>query len=61
LLAAAVVLSYVTLRPRPQAEPDVLEMPGPHAAREGLQVLEPVSAVASDAIRAPEGSAGRPS
>lgn len=60
LLAAAVVLSYVTLRPRPQAEADVLEMPRPHAASEAPLVLETVPAVASDERRAPDGAAGRP-
>jgi hypothetical protein len=58
LLAAGVVLSYVTLRPRPQAEPDVLEMPEPHAVGDAPLVVEMVPAVASDASRAPDGSAG---
>ena len=67
LLAAGVVLSYVTLRPRPQAEPDVLQMPRPHAAGDAPlvvetvpAVVETVPAVASDSRRAPDGSAGRP-
>jgi EmrB/QacA subfamily drug resistance transporter len=59
LLAAAVVLSYVTLRPGPQAEPDVLEMPQRHAASDAPLVVETVPAVASDASRALDGSAGR--
>ena len=61
LLAAAVVLSYVTLRPRPQGEADVLQMPQPHAVGDAPLVVETVPAVASDASRAPDGSAGRPS
>src|SRR5262249_54228284 len=60
VLAGGVVVSYVTLRPRPQAEPDVLEMPGPHAAASGPLAMEPVPAIAGDASRAADGSAGRP-
>jgi hypothetical protein len=60
LLAAGVVLSYVTLRPRPQAEPDVLEMPQPHAADRTLLAMETVPAIAGDASSAADGSAGRP-
>jgi EmrB/QacA subfamily drug resistance transporter len=59
LLAAGVVLSYVTLRPRPHAEPDVLEMAQPHAAGGGSLAVETVPAIAGDASRAADGSAGR--
>jgi len=58
LLAAGVVLSYVTLRPRRQAEPDVLEMPGPHAADGAPLAMETVPAIAGDAGHAADGSAG---
>jgi len=59
LLAVGVVLSYVTLRPRPQAEPDVLQMPRPHAAGDAPLAMEPVPAIAGDASRAADGPAGR--